>query len=198
MLVLFTGTAQAQGFPDVERAVRALFDDMPTIILLDEMDDRCGADEHTNPFARFCTTTNEIYLRRDEDEDLLAYRVAHLMGHAAQVRHGIADIALREVRRRPDEEVTLRQMVERQVECLAGVFLAKAGFGPFDLRVFYISAPFEDAHWGRNPLRVGPKVSMSLEERAEWVLRGAKQGIEACTSGEIDVNVLLTAPGYRG
>lgn len=195
---LIASPVLGQSYLDVEAASRALFDDLPQIVLMEQMDDRCGADHTTNPHARFCTTRNEIYLRRDEDEDKLAYRVAHLMGHAAQVRHGIADIALREVRRRPDEEVALRLMVTAQVECLAGVYLAKAGFGAFDLRVFYRDPPFQDAHWGRNPLRVGPVVSMSLEDRADWVLRGATQGITACSAGEIDVQVLLNAPGYRG
>jgi len=192
------GAATAQTYRDVENSARLLFSDLPEVILLDAMDMRCGADVHNNPYARYCTTKNEIYLLKNQEEPMRAYRLAHVLSHAAQVRHGIADIALREIRRRPDEEITLRQMVTRQVECLAGVFLAEAGFSRFDLRDYFEKAPFEDAHWGRDPLRIGPVVSLPLDERAKWVLQGQAEGLAGCSSGEIDVKVLLDAPGYRG
>lgn len=202
-LIFATGaSASAQDWRDVERMAHRTFDNLPDVELVDVMPDTCGADPDTNPDMRYCTSENRITLR-DQSENpegtrRMAHALAHGFGHAIQVRHGIADIALREVRSRPSEEAELRRMVTGQVECLAGFLIARSGFAPVDLREIYDVEPFQDSHWGSNPLRVGPKVSAGLEFRADWIRTGFEQGISACTVGEIDVGVLLASDGYRG
>jgi len=111
--------------------------------------------------------------------------MAHVLGHAIQVRHGVADVALRAIRSRRSEEQALRGMVTRQVECVAGVLMATAGEQPAMLRGFG-QEPFTGSHWGRDPLNQGPRVSIGLEARAEWYEIGyAARDFAACTVGEM-------------
>ncbi|MGR3501209.1 hypothetical protein [Pseudaestuariivita sp.] len=184
----------------VRAAADALFPQMPE---LQERtpEDRCGwAPDMPSPMA-YCTSDNTIYwVPGALEADDATYRTAHLLGHAIQVRHGIADIALRTIRARPSEEAALRGMVTRQVECLAGVLYAEAGLPFTRLDALYDAEPFTGSHWGRNPLRIGPKVSIGLEARARWFDRGQMAGdIAACAVGEIPTapleDALRSAPG---
>ncbi len=191
--------AFAQDWQAVEAAARQLFSDMPRVEVFGSLPRACGADEMTNADMRYCTSENVIYLREQPTSHAkMAHALAHGLGHAIQVRHGIADIALREVRRRPEEEQKLRTMVTGQVACLAGVLLNAAGFAAIDLETLYGEEPFTDSHWGRNPLKVGPQVSTGLKFRANWSKIGQREGLAACTVGEIEASVLLSSVGYIG
>lgn len=199
VLLCFALPVQAQDWRGVQAAAGRMFTQMPEVQLSPVLPDACGSVEETNPDMRYCTSENRIYLRERPDAPVkMAHALAHGLGHAIQVRHGIADIALREVRRRPEDEDALRKMVTGQVACLAGSLLTNAGFLPIDLHALYGDEPFQDSHWGRNPLRLGPKVTTGLEFRADWLMKGQRGGIEICTVGEIDVQVLLRSEGFLG
>jgi len=122
-----------------------------------------------------------------------AYEVAHLYGHAAQVRHGVADFALGQIRQRRSEENMLRGLVTRQVECIAGFLMARAGMGTFDLNGAFTEEPFTHSHWGRDPLRIGPTVSIGLDARAEWFAIGRTGDLAACAPGEFTSDLLVDA-----
>ena len=96
------------------------------------------------------------------------------MGHAIQVKYGVADIALRKITDERSREKELRGMVTRQVECIAGVLFARAGLPNANLKRLYKTEPFTQSHWGREPLSRGPKVSIGLNARAEWFSKGQK------------------------
>lgn len=191
--VLLAGPGVAEPFA-IEAAARHSFDDMPVVELVEDVSQLCGAQGLANRDAIYCTSPNVIYLRRGAAH--LSYKVAHLMGHAVQVRHGIADFALREVRARPAQEGALRGMVTRQVECLAGFLHQKAGIAP--LRLMDLDGePFTGSHWGRTPLRIGPQVSIGLSVRADWLMRGYEaESLAECAAGEIGADLLLEA--YKG
>lgn len=175
----------------IETAARLSFENLPEIVQVDNIMGNCGADAFVNRDAAYCTSENVIYARLGAEN--LTYKVSHLFGHAIQVQHGIADIALREVRARPGEEVALRGMVTRQVECLAGFLHAQADLPAFDL-LSLAEEPFRGSHWGRNPLRVGPQVSIGLEVRAEWFYLGYDATeIAVCSVGEITSELLEEA-----
>jgi hypothetical protein len=177
----------------IERAVHLSFDDMPRVERANSVAEVCGAAGQANTDVVFCTSENVVYLRNAAPQ--AAYKLAHVMGHAVQVRHGIADIALREIRRRPEEESALRALVTRQVECIAGFLTARAGLPVLDFAVFE-DEPFAGSHWGRNPLRIGPKVSIGLAARAEWFGIGfAGENLAVCAVGEMGAELLLAA--YR-
>ncbi len=187
--------ALAQSAPEqVRAAADALFDEMPGLLVGAEPG-ACGRDASVTAPISYCTTSNTLLAAPGALESPeAAYRVAHLLGHAIQVRHGIADIALREVRARPDEESKLRGMVTRQVECLAGVLIARAGLAPMSLGALFEHEPHTGSHWGRNPLRIGPRVSIGLAARAQWFDRGQRVArIEMCAVGEIPVAPLVEA-----
>jgi hypothetical protein len=178
----------------IERAVSQNFDDMPRVERVSSVAEVCGAAGRANADVVFCTSENVVYLRKAAPQ--AAYKLAHVMGHAVQVRHGIADIALREIRKRPEEESALRALVTRQVECTAGFLTARAGLPELDFAVFEVE-PFTGSHWGRNPLRIGPKVSIGLAARAEWFGIGyAGENLAVCAVGEMGADLLLEA--YRG
>lgn len=176
-----------------ETATR-LFDDMPELQTVPRMTEVCGADNNVNAQVAFCTAENTIYYRLDSNlTPNEPYELAHVLGHAIQVRHGVADVALREIRRRPEEEDKLRGWVTRQVECIAGVIYAEAGLDRLDLRDLYDVEPMTDIHWGRNPLSIGPKVSIGLDARAEWFLRGQEGKLEDCAVEEFGSELLMKA-----
>jgi hypothetical protein len=49
--------------------------------------------------------------------------------------------------------------------------------------------PFAGSHWGRDPLRIGPQVSIGLAERDIWFQRGQSGRLEACTVGELSADL---------
>ena len=85
-------------------------------------------------------------------------------------------------------------MVTRQVECLAGVLTARAGVPSRDLLSLFSTEPFTDAHWGRRPLNVGPKVSIGLDVRAEWYQIGFEAAdFSVCSVGEMAADLIVQA-----
>jgi hypothetical protein len=176
----------------LEIAVYLSFDDMPRVDHVSSVIDVCGGAGQVNPDIAFCTSENIVYRRKGADYS--NYKLAHVIGHAVQVRHGIADIALREITKRPDEEVALRGMVTRQVECIAGFLMAKAEAPLIDLVAVFEDEPFTGSHWGRNPLRNGPQVSIGIEARAEWLGIGYRaKTLKECAVGEMGAELLLEA-----
>ena len=174
----------------------ALWPDLPAVWRVADMEVPCGADGQANPRIFYCTTSNVIYIAQDfEQAGEAAYEMAHVLGHALQVRHGIADIALREVRRRPDEERALRTLVTRQVECLAGFLVANTGLPSRDFASYgFVNEPFTGAHWGRDPVRIGPQVSIGLEARAQAYGEGyAARDPAVCAMGELPIAPVLNA-----
>ncbi|MEO0932051.1 MAG: hypothetical protein AAFY14_15620, partial [Pseudomonadota bacterium] len=120
------------GFADpvdsVEQAAKTAFAEMPRIRMVREIAGNCGADETVNIHVAYCTSQNVIFMTRAARAlPQTGYLAAHSYGHAVQVRHGVADFALSQIRARRGEEVMLRGLVERQVDCIAGFLVARAG-----------------------------------------------------------------------
>ncbi|WP_342071103.1 hypothetical protein [Yoonia algicola] len=193
--VMFLGqAASADPASQVAAAAQAAFDRMPVIVRVDQITGRCGADDSVNAVVAYCTTTNQILLARDAvGAPQTPYMLAHVYGHAVQVQHGVADFALGQIRQRRAEEEMLRGLVTKQVECIAGFLLARAGLPAIDLRDVFADEPFTDSHWGRDPLRVGPKVSIGIAARAEWLARGEQGDLAACGPGEFTADLLIDA-----
>ncbi len=178
----------------IEQQAEALFRDLPEVIRVKDARAQCGADKGVNKVVAYCTTKNVINLRDRFPEPISwAHHLAHVYGHAVQVRHGVADIALREIRARRDDESKLRGWVTRQVECIAGYIFSQTGLEAVALEDLYAGEPLTDSHWGRNPLAVGPKVSIGLKARAEWFDIGLTQGLGACAPGEFSSDLLIKA-----
>ena len=178
----------------VERQANALFVDLPKVLRVANPRTHCGADEGVNNIAAYCTTQNAIFLREVFPEPILwAHHLAHVYGHAVQVRHGVADVALREIRSRRDEENKLRGWVTRQVECIAGFIFGQSDLGRVALDDLYSDEPLTGSHWGRDPLSVGPKVSIGLGARAIWFDVGQTKGLSDCAPGEFGSELLLKA-----
>lgn len=193
------GSASAAGLQPsyrVYEVAKASFIGMPPISrgYFDPM--TCGGNaEDVNPYARFCSTERRIYINYANRPDIeVAYEVAHLLGHAIQVKIGIADIALAAINSEPEREQELRAMVTRQVECIGGVLFARAGVERTSLKRIYTSEPFVDRHWGRNPLRRAPKVEIGLDERDKWFLMGQDAAeLSVCADGDISSEILVNA-----
>jgi len=192
--MLWTQAAIADPLQDVAAAAHAAFDGLPSMREVAQIDGTCGADETVNAAMAYCTTRNQILIARTtKDMDAAPYMLAHLYGHAVQVRHGVADFALGQIRQRRSEEAMLRGLVTRQVECIAGFIMARAGQGDVDLTTLFATEPFTDSHWGRDPLRVGPQVSIGLTARAAWFAIGQEGDLAACGPGEFTADLLLEA-----
>lgn len=155
----------ATDMAQVETAANALFQRLPDVVQVTEIEGQCGADAHVNKRAAYCTSENRIYVTQNATGAWDAgYLVAHLMGHAVQVQHGVADLALRAILQDRSREQDIRSVVVAQVECLAGLFVTRAGLVLEPSRLFVIE-PFTGSHWGRNPLRIGPNVSVTAALR---------------------------------
>ena len=176
-------------------AAHSAFERMPDLEIVERIEGKCGADAHVNQGVAYCTSENKIYLNKAvQDTTEASYLVAHVLGHAAQVNHGVADQALTAIRARPDDEIFLRGLVTRQVECLAGLFYAISGAAQGRLSDWFVEEPFNGSHWGRNPLRIGPKVSIGLEARDVWFQKGQAAVSPAdCAVGELDAKLLVNA-----
>jgi hypothetical protein len=194
-LFLFAGaplTADEGGA--VAEAARAAFDRMPLVQTVPEIKGRCGADTSVHPAVAYCTSSNVILLAESGGEDAQRdYYLAHAYGHAVQVQHGVADVALRAIRSRPDDEAMLRGYVERQVDCIAGFILQAAGLTLPDLEGMFDRDPLNVPHWGRNPLLRGPHLEVPVSERADWLAQGYAQGLASCAVGEFPADLLVAA-----
>ena len=175
-----------------EQADRA-FARLPDVVEVARIAGRCGADASVNPGAVYCTSENRIYLARGAGQ--ADYLVAHLMGHAVQVRHGIADRALSAIVKDRSREAAIRAVVVAQVECLAGFFVRRAGVKPGN---WFATEPFTGAHWGRNPLRRGPRVSVGAAARAQSFRLGYGGDIAQCDALGGDLASGLLNRAYRG
>lgn len=192
-LLGLAGPAFADPFA-VHDAATSMFDRLPAVEVA-QIDAVCGTGRNSNPRIGYCTSDNTIYIAPDfAARPQAGYEMAHVLGHAVQVRHGVADVALREISRRPDEEEALRGMVTRQVECIAGVLMARAGLAPLDLAQAFGGEPFTGAHWGRRPLNGGPRVSIGVEGRQDWLDIGHGAGdVAVCAVGEMSSDLLVEA-----
>lgn len=187
------GMAHADPVTDLAAAAAKSFAEMPALQRVDQIAGACGADETVNSDVAYCTSTNRILVADAVwDAPEAPYLVAHLFGHAVQVRHGVADMALAAIRNRRSEEAMLRGLVARQVDCIAGYLMARAGQSG-DLEDWFDAEPFTGSHWGRDPLRVGPEVSIGLAARAEWFAIGQGGDLSRCGPGEFTADLLLEA-----
>lgn len=193
-----TTAAKADQVDDVMAAARAGFDRMPRLERVAAIVGTCGADAHVNQDVVYCTTRNVVLLRdAAANRPEAPYLVAHVLGHAVQVQHGIADVALAAIRSRRDEEPTLRGYVASQVDCVAGFLMARAGQTGGALDDWFASEPFTGTHWGRDPLRVGPQVAIGMARRNAWFQRGQSAAtLQDCAAGEFGAELLLRA--YKG
>lgn len=194
--LLVCGTsAAADPVDQVMAAATRSFDRMPGVEMVDQIAGNCGADARVNAEVAYCTTRNRIFLTRQARlQPYAPYLVAHVLGHAVQVQHGVADIALREIRQRRAEETQLRTLVESQVNCIAGVLYQRAGLPPATLTDWFDKEPLTTPHWGRDPLSAGPTVSITLEGADSWFQHGQKTGDPAdCAVGEFGSDLLVAA-----
>lgn len=180
---------------DVYSTAHEIFDQMPIVEIIANMHEHCGSAGNTNPHIGYCTSENVIYVSEAFDTRPAAgYEMAHVLGHAIQVQHGVADIALNAIRTRRDEEAVLRGLVTRQVECVAGVLMALAELEKFTVSDYFHREPFTNAHWGRRPLNAGPQVSIGLEARSDWVEIGFQAAdFSVCTVGEMSADLIVQA-----
>ncbi len=193
--VMLPMAAMADGVEDIDRIVHQVFPRTPPVQFVDDLTGLCGFGNGVNKGIAYCTSQNIVFIRKKSGSDVRsAYELAHVMGHAVQVKYGVADIALRKITEQRDRETELRGMVTRQVECIAGVLFARAGLPHADLKRLYKSEPFTGSHWGREPLRIGPKVSIGLNARAEWFSKGQKTGqFQTCSVGEMSADLIVRA-----
>ncbi|WP_342075826.1 hypothetical protein [Yoonia sp. SS1-5] len=190
------GQVAADPVAAISDAAQGAFARLPQVSPVDAIGGNCGADAHVNNQVAYCTSANLIYLSRAAAAlPQAAYLVAHSYGHAIQVRHGVADFALAQITARRDEEDMLRGLVARQVDCIAGFLFHEAGLPPGSLQDWLVAEPFDGTHWGRNPLRIGPQVSIGLAERDLWFQRGQGGDLAACTVGELSSALVVAA--YR-
>lgn len=195
-MIAFLWASAATADPNtIHTTARDIFARLPDLVVVDTMNDVCGHGRNINPNIGYCTTENIIYVSDAfAARPTASYEMAHVLGHAIQVRHGVADVAFRAIRARRSEEDALRGLVTRQVECVAGVLSARAGVAPTDLRAVFASEPFTGAHWGRRPLNVGPRVSIGLDARADWYDTGyGAADFAACTVGEMSADLIVQA-----
>lgn len=171
---------------------QAAFDRAARVAITADLSVACG-DASGLGGAVYCTDDGVIRITPDLAGDPRSiYLVAHLFGHTLQVRHGIADIALAAIRADPSREAELRGMVERQVDCLAGVLIARAGYPDIALTDLFATEPLTGPHWGADPVRDGPALSIGLAVRAEWFAVGqTARDPAACAVGGIPVTGIV-------
>lgn len=195
VLIFWGGVGSAQdATSQIEAAAKVSFSRMPDVQVVDQINGTCGADDKVTDHVVYCTSLNTIfvadaYVMRPE----LPYLLAHAFGHAVQVRHGVADIALRTIRARRSEEAMLRGLVDRQVDCIAGFLFQKAGYGKASLTKWLSDDPFDAIHWGRNPLREGPVMPVPLSDRDRWFMIGQNGSLVDCAVGEFGSALLVAA-----
>jgi len=184
-ILVWPTLAQADPVAQIAAAAAQSFARMPQVVVVDQIADECGADAEVDDRVAYCTTGNRILVAQAAyDLPQAPYLFGHAFGHAVQVQHGVADFALREIRRRPAEEVMLRGLVERQVDCIAGFLAHRAALPLMDLADLFQDDPLGRPHWGRDPLRRGPVVDVPFAARAEWFAIGQEGDIALCAPGE--------------
>lgn len=179
---------------DVIATAQGLYSRMPEVVAVERIAGNCGATPAVNPRVAYCTSQNRIFVAKGILADPSApYEIAHQFGHAIFVKHGLADIALATIRANRGQEAYLRGQVSRQIDCLAGVIYARAGFARASLADWFPAEPFTGSHWGRDPLRIGPRASIGLEERDAWFVKGQVAGEPSvCAVPELPVELLIT------
>ncbi len=179
----------------VHDTATALFAQLPRVEVRADLDAACGAGRDSNPNIGYCASKNMIFVSEEFGlRPQAPYEMAHVLGHAIQVRHGVADVALRAIRSRRREEDALRGMVTRQVDCVAGVLMVSAGLTRADLAQLFAAEPFTDAHWGRQPINSGPRVTIGLAARAQWYDIGyTARNFAACSVGEMSSGLIVAA-----
>jgi hypothetical protein len=179
----------------VHQTAQALFAQLPDVEARADLNASCGAGPNSNTNIGYCASKNTIFVSEGfAARPQASYEMAHVLGHAIQVRHGVADVALRAIRNRRSEEDALRGMVTRQVDCVAGVLMASAGLAPSDLAQLFTTEPFTDAHWGRQPINSGPRVTISLAARLQWYDIGyTARDFAACSVGDMSSDLIVAA-----
>ena len=166
LVVLTVISAQAGAQTVVSRmetAAKPSFMAMPNVRVFSEILGECAADGAVSLRIVYCTSSNQILVAADQLAlPEIGYLLGHAFGHAVQVQHGVADVALRTIRARPKEEVVLRGYVDRQVDCIAGFLVAKASYDRGSLADWIANNPFDDIHWGLHPLNLGPVMPVPL------------------------------------
>ncbi len=178
---------------DIGATAQSLYSKMPGVEIVDQITGECGATAAVNQRVAYCTSANTIFVARGVlDDPSIGYELAHQFGHAIFVQHGVADVALAAIRANRPKEAFLRGQVSRQIDCLAGVIYTRAGFSQAELVDWFKDEPFIGAHWGRNPLRVGPRASIGLAARNEWFVKG-QMGAEpsVCAVPELPIELLV-------
>jgi len=196
LLSIWAAASQADPVDDVMRVAQARFDRMPSLQMVDRISGNCGAKSLVNNQIAYCTTTNSLLMSPAARALPQApYLVAHVLGHAVQVKHGVADVALATIRANRAQEPFLRTNVEQMVDCIAGLLVFEAGHAPANLNVWMSDDPFAGPHWGRKPLTEGPVISLPLDMRNDWFRRGQGGFIAACATEVFGSDLLVKA--YR-
>ncbi len=191
--------AAARLIRDTVREADQTFARMPQVRLTSRIGDLCGGDADTNRLMRYCTDENVIYVADDLPDhvpgpEAAGYLLAHLYGHAVQVRHGQATRALEAIRAEPAREAELRAQVTQQVECIAGFLLVRAtGYrGGFD--DWFMGEPFTGTHWGGTPMAGNAQVRIGRETRERWFRTGQQaEELSACAQPDLDAEPLRRA-----
>lgn len=189
----------AQALRSVLHVANKHFSRMPQVQLTSRIENLCEGGVRASKQVRYCTSLNVIYIAADLSKKMpreaAAYVLAHEFGHAVQVRHGIADVALAKIQSDRAREPELRAMVTKQVECIAGVLFGRAH--PKSRAVpstWFSGEMFSDRHWGRVPLSSGPEVSIGAAARDQWFATGRKsRDFASCTVGEMSAGLILRA-----
>ncbi len=177
LMLWSTAAPAASVFEQITSVTDTIFEGLPQIRTRTRLGDVCGGDAGSGPFVRYCTSQNRIYARQSLVEDAgseaaAIYMLAHAYGHALQVRHGIADVALARIRSDRPREAEYRGWVTRQVECFAGVLWSLSTTGQGSPAGWFADEPFTGSHWGSDPVSARAQVSIGLEERDLWFRRG--------------------------
>ncbi len=194
MAFVLLGAPPVAADPALDRLIASTeraFSAVPPVVQRADIGAVCGGGAQAP--AVYCPSENRIFVRAGAQP----YALAHVYGHALQVRYGIADIALRTIQANRPRETELRGMVTRQVECFAGMLMARAGLPPVDFGAFP-SEPFTGSHWGRNPVRDGPSVSIGAAARARWFDIGYQNaGPSVCSVDEMSAELVVSADALR-
>ncbi|SEW08171.1 hypothetical protein SAMN04488515_0963 [Cognatiyoonia koreensis] len=194
LIGLLASAASADDLDRIMQSANRAFDRMPVLQRVEMIAGRCGADQTVNPAVAYCTSQNTIFASdAAATRPETAYLLAHTLGHAVQVNHGVADVALATINANRADEEALRGDVTRQVECIAGVIYSRAGLPLVDLADWFSREPLTDSHWGRDPLSIGPKVSIGLDVRNQWFARGYRGQIADCATPRFGADLLIAA-----
>lgn len=191
--------AAARLLRDVVREAEQTFSRMPQVRLTSAIAQLCGGDARSNMLMRYCTDQNAIFVTSDLPDrvagpEAAAYMLAHLYGHAVQVRHGQAARALDAVGADPGREAALRAQLAAQADCIAGFLHARATGYRGGLAGWFTAEPFTDSHWGRTPLADSPQGGIGPGGRERWYRTGQQaEDLAACAQPDLDAGPLLAA-----